>query len=184
VHTGAGVLTAEAKGANGRVEAVRVSMGKPRFEPSAIPVATEAEPPVKDLPLLVGNYGLRLTCVSMGNPHAVHFLDHPVAEFSLSEIGPKVEHHPLFPQRVNFEVARVLDRASMELRVWERGVGPTLACGTGACATMVAAHIHGYVDDTVDITLPGGQLRIEWDGVGEVYLTGSVERVFTGEWSK
>ncbi len=182
VETGAGILTAEAKGANGSVEAVRVSMGRPHFEPQAVPVATEAEPPIKDLPLLVGNHGLRLTCVSMGNPHAVHFVDHDVSEFPLEEVGPKVEHHRLFPQRVNFEVARVLDRNAMELRVWERGAGLTLACGTGACAAMVAAYINGDVDNIVDITLPGGPLRIEWDGAGEVYLTGPAQRVFSGEW--
>lgn len=183
VETGAGVLTAEAKGSDGCVEAVRVSMGRPRFEPVSLPIATAAEPPIKDLPLLVGNYCLRLTCVSMGNPHAVHFIDEPVADFPLEEVGPKVEHHSLFPQRVNFEVARVTSRITMDLRVWERGAGATLACGTGACAAMVAVHLHGLVDDKVDIMLPGGPLRIQWDGQGEVFLTGPVERVFTGEWN-
>ena len=125
-----------------------------------------------------------MTCVSMGNPHAVLFSPRPVAQFPLEEVGPKVEHHPLFPERVNFEVARVLSRDVMEARVWERGAGITLACGSGACAAVVASRLHAFVDDEVDITLPGGILTVEWDGVGETYLTGPAETVFVGEWMK
>ena len=120
----------------------------------------------------------------MGNPHAVHFGDGPVADFPLEEIGPLVERHPLFPQRINFEVARVLSGDRIEARVWERGVGTTPACGSGASATVVAARLQGLVGERVDITLPGGTLVIEWDGRGEVHLTGPAERVFAGEWEE
>ncbi|MDP2950510.1 MAG: diaminopimelate epimerase, partial [Chloroflexota bacterium] len=184
VETPTGVLAAQVFGEGGTVEQVRVSMGRPRFAPEEIPVAVEAEPPVKDLPLDVEGRRLGVTCLSMGNPHAVYFSARPVAEFPLEQIGPKVEHHPLFPQRVNFEVARVLSRDLMEARVWERGAGATLACGSGACAAVVAARLHYFVDDRVDIKLPGGTLAVEWDGVGEAYLAGPAERVFVGEWKE
>jgi len=184
VETPTGVLSARVFGEKGAVEGVRVSMGVPRFAPQEIPVLVEAEPPLKDLPLDIEGQRLALTCVSMGNPHAVHFVERPVAEFPLERIGPKVEHHSLFPQRVNFEVARVLGRERMEARVWERGAGATLACGSGACAAVVAAHVHGLAGERVDITLPGGTLVVEWDGVGECYLTGPAELVFEGGWRK
>jgi diaminopimelate epimerase len=184
VETAVGVLTAQVFGEKGAVERVRVSMGVPRFAPQEIPVLAEGEPPLRNLPLDVEGERLAVTCVSMGNPHAVHFVERPVAEFPLESIGPKVEHHPLFPQRVNFEVARVLGRERMEARVWERGAGITLACGSGACASVVAAQLHGLVGERVDITLPGGVLTVEWDRAGECYLTGPAELVFVGEWRK
>jgi len=184
VETATGVLSAQVFGEKGAVERVRVSMGVPRFAPREIPVLAEAEPPLKDLSLDIEGQRLAVTCVSMGNPHAVHFVERPVAEFPLESIGPKVEHHPLFPQRVNFEVARVLGRERMEARVWERGAGITLACGSGACAAVGAAHLWGLVGERVDITLPGGMLVVEWDGVGEGYLEGPAELVFVGEWAK
>jgi diaminopimelate epimerase len=184
VETLAGVLAAETFGDGRNVERVRVSMGVPRFAPAEVPVLVEAEPPIVDLPLEVAGHALRLTCLSMGNPHAVHFLDSPVAGFPLEEVGPLAEHHAIFPQRVNFEVARALGRDRIEARVWERGAGPTLACGSGAAATMVAARLRGLAGNTVDITLPGGTLGLEWDDRGEVYLSGPAERVFVGEWEK
>jgi len=184
VETPAGVLAAQTFGGGRTVDRVRVSMGVPRFAPAEIPVLVETEPPIVDLPLEVAGRALRLTCVSMGNPHAVHFLDGSVADFPLEEVGPLVEHHALFPQRVNFEVAQVLAGDRIEARVWERGAGPTLACGSGASATMVAARLQSRVGSRVDITLLGGTLAIEWDGRGEVYLTGPAERVFAGEWEK
>ena len=125
---------------------------------------------------------LNLSFVSIGNPHAVYFISLPVADFPLSEIGPKVEQHPIFPNRANFEVASVIDRQQIEARVWERGVGETLACGTGACAITVIAQKHGFVGEIVDIMLPGGTLNVEWDGLGEVFLSGPAEIVFNGEW--
>ncbi|MFC1987025.1 diaminopimelate epimerase, partial [Chloroflexota bacterium] len=125
---------------------------------------------------------LRLNLVSTGNSHAVYFCQDPVSDFPLSQLGPKVEHHKIFPNGVNFEIARVLNRQQIEARVWERGVGETLACGSGACAVTVAARVLGYVDNKVDIKLSGGVLEVEWDGVGEVSLSGPAETVFTGEW--
>jgi diaminopimelate epimerase len=184
VETSTGVLAAQVFGKKGAVERVRVSVGVPRFAPQEIPVLVEAEPPLKDMPLDIDGQRLAVTCVSLGNPHAVLFVDHPVEEFPLERIGSKVEHHPLFPQRVNFEVARVLDRERMEARVWERGAGATLACGSGACAAVVAAHLYGMAGERVDITLPGGRVVVEWDGVGECYLEGPAETVFWGEWRK
>jgi len=186
VETGAGVLALQVIGDSGRVEKVRVGMGKPRLAPDEIPVLVNAEPPLVNLPLELVDGASRqvlpVTAVSMGNPHAVHFVQQPVADFPLAQIGPMVAFHPLFPNGVNFEVARVLDRRSIEARVWERGAGPTLACGTGASAIMVAAHLQGMVDDAVDITLPGGVLTLEWDGAGEVSMTGPAVAVFEGEW--
>jgi len=182
IETVAGVLTTEVALADGRVKRVRTSMGVPRFAPAEIPVAVEAEPPLKNLSLDVEGQTVAVTCVSMGNPHAVHFSARPVSSYPLEEIGPRVEHHELFPQRVDFEVARVLSRDLIEARVWERGAGPTLACGSGACAVMVAAHLQNMVDDKVDIKFPGGTLTIEWDGRGEVYMSGPAGEVFTGEW--
>jgi len=182
VEAASGVLEAEVFGAEGRVERVRLSMGAPRFAAQEVPVATEMEPPIVDMPLEVEGRTLAVTCLSMGNPHAVLFVDGPVEEYPLEDLGRKVEHHPAFPARVNFGVARVLARDRMEVRVWERGVGETLACGTGSSAAMVAAHLKGLIGDRVDIKQPGGLLTVEWDGRGEVYLTGPAEFVFEGEW--
>jgi diaminopimelate epimerase len=182
VETGAGVLTVELLSEEGREGWVRAGMGCPRFAPAEIPVLTEMEPPVRNLSLDVDGQIVSVTCVSMGNPHAVHFHARPVATYPLEQIGPKVEMHALFPQRVNFEVARVLNRELIEVRVWERGAGPTLACGSGASAVMVAARLHNLVEDRVEVRLPGGALVLEWDGEGEVYLSGPAEQVFIGEW--
>lgn len=182
LETLAGVLTAEAQSTDGQVESVRVAMGRPRFAPQEIPVAVEAAAPLTDLALEVDGETFAVTCLSMGNPHAVHFRSQPVPEFPLERIGPKVERHPLFPRRVNFEVARVLDREHIEARVWERGAGATLACGSGAAAVMVAARLHELVDERAEVRLPGGPLALEWDGEGDVSLTGPAVEVFEGEW--
>jgi diaminopimelate epimerase len=120
--------------------------------------------------------------VSMGNPHAVQFIEERPAEYPLELVGPMVEHHSLFANRTNFEVVHVEDRSHIDMRVWERGVGETQACGSGACAVVVAAHIRGEVDDRVDVSLPGGTLNIEWTGEGPVTLTGPVTKVFKAEW--
>ncbi|HSP54409.1 MAG TPA: diaminopimelate epimerase [Dehalococcoidia bacterium] len=165
-----------------RVRSVRLSMGPPRFEPREVPVAAEMSPPVIDLPIEVDGERLPVTCLSMGNPHAVTFIDTPVTAYPLETIGPKVEHHAAFPARVNFGVGRLLSRDHMELRVWERGCGETLACGSGSCAAMVAARLKGLAGDAVDITQPGGQLRVEWDGIADVFLSGDARFVFDGDW--
>ena len=166
-----------------KVNRVEVNMGLPRFQPEQIPVKGKVDIiPILDYPLVINGKELTLALLSMGNPHAVSFLSRPIADFPLAELGPKVERHPMFPQRTNFEVARVLSRGKIEARVWERGVGETLACGSGACAIAVAAQLLDYVEPQVDIILKGGTLTISWDRVGEVLLTGPVEEVFTGEW--
>ena len=165
-------------------------MGIPRFQAEEIPVTLTTDVIVSEAKqsqvinyqLTGDNYQLSISLLSMGNPHAVSFLSEPVANFPLAEIGPKVERNPVFPQRTNFEIARVLSKGKIEARVWERGVGETLACGSGACAIAVAARLLNYTGDVVDITLPGGTLTISWDRAGEVWLAGPVGEVFTGEW--
>jgi len=182
VETGAGVLPVRVTADHGRVTSVREGMGRPQLDPRQIPVAIEAAPPVRSFDLAVDGRSLAVTPVSMGNPHAVFFQDQPVEAYPLHALGPLVEHHPLFPKRTNFEVVRMIDRRSAEMRVWERGVGETLSCGSGASATIVAARIRGLVDDALELRVPGGVLNLEWDGEGEVILTGPVEESFRGSW--
>jgi diaminopimelate epimerase len=168
---------------------IQVGMGEPGFGAKDIPVVMEPGrddlldiKPILDYHIIVDGEELFLSFVSMGNPHAVYFGQYPVSNFPLSQLGPKIEQHKMFPQRVNFEVARIISRQSIEARVWERGVGETLACGSGACAVAVTAQLHGYIDNKVAVKLPGGILEVEWNGVGEVFLSGPVETVFTGDW--
>ena len=183
IETLAGVRKVEAHMSGNKVSRVEVNMGSPRFQPEQIPVNAKVDiTPVLNYPLDIDGRELPLCLVSMGNPHAVTFLSQPVADFALDAIGPKVEMYPVFPQRSNFEVARVLDRRRIEARVWERGVGETLACGSGASAIAVAARLLDYADNEVDIILAGGTLTVSWDGMGEVLLSGPVEEVFAGEW--
>lgn len=185
IETLAGIREATAYMSQGKVEQVRVKMGTPRFQPEQIPVRAKVDiTPILNYPLGLAGEKLALSLISMGNPHAVSFTSRPVANFPLAKIGPEVERHPAFPQGANFEIARVLSRDKVEARVWERGVGETLACGTGACAIAVAARLLGYVDSEVDIMLPGGVLALSWDGVGEVVLRGPAEEVYTGEYSR
>jgi diaminopimelate epimerase len=179
IETSAGIKTALPQDRGSRFQ---VDMGEPRFRPEDLPVAvTVNRVPMVDYPVNVAGKKLRLTFVSMGNPHGVCFVD-DVGEFPLCDIGPRVEHHELFPRRVNFEIAHVVSRREIDARVWERGAGETLSCGTGACAIAVAARLHDYVDSPVDIRLPGGTLSVKWDRKGSVYLTGPAELVFTGDW--
>ena len=183
IETLSGIRKAKAYISGERVDRVEVSMGLPQFEPEQIPTSIKVDiTPILNYPLMMGERELALSLLSMGNPHAVSFISDSVASFPLTEIGPEIERHPMFPRRVNFEIARVLGREKIEARVWERGVGETFACGSGACAIAVAAQLLGYVDRQVDIILPGGTLTVYWDGVGEVLLAGPVETVFEGEW--
>ena len=184
VETMAGVLDVTPLGDDGDgMTAARVLMGVPRLSPAEIPVAIEGMDVVIDQPLEVAGHSFRMTCVSMGNPHAVVFMDEPVDDFPLTEIGPQFEHHPLFPARVNFEIVNVLDGGNvLKTRVWERGSGITMACGTGACAVQVAARLNGLAGDRATIALPGGDLTVEWPGEGEVVMEGPVATVFDGEW--
>ncbi len=182
VETGSGVLRVRITSENGRVTSVRESMGPPRLAPSEIPVAIDAPPPITNFDLQVDGRAIPVTLVSMGNPHAIYFQQESVADFPLQHIGPLVEHHKLFPNRTNFEVVRTLDRGKAEMRVWERGVGETLSCGSGASAIMVAAQLLDQADGTLELLVPGGVLNLEWDGEGDVILTGPVVEVFRGVW--
>lgn len=169
---------------------IQVGIGVPKFAPSDIPIKTElgkgdqlGNIPVMDYLITVDDNRLSLTFVSMGNPHAVHFIQNEVAEYPLSEIGPQVEQHSLFPRRTNFEVARVINRQTIEMRVWERGAGETLACGTGACAAAVSCVLAGKTNRKILAHLPGGDLALEWrESDNNVYMTGSAMEVFTGDW--
>jgi diaminopimelate epimerase len=187
IETLSGIRKVKAYMSGNKVNRVEVNMGLPQFQAEHIPVKVKvdipiASGPILDYPLLIDGKKLTLSLLSMGNPHAVSFSSRPVVDFPLAETGSKVEKHPMFPQRTNFEVARVLSRGKIEARVWERGVGETLACGSGACAIAVAAQLSDYVETQVDIMLKGGTLTVSWDRVGEVLLTGPVEEIFTGEW--
>jgi diaminopimelate epimerase len=188
VETPAGIRTVIPRMEGGRVVAARVNMGTPRFHPDEIPVRISPTrsldikyKAVVNYPLRVGREELPLTFVSMGNPHAVAFLERPVERFPLQRVGRRVEHHPIFPNRVNFEIANKRE-GGIKARIWERGAGETLASGTGACAVAVAARLLGLAGDEVDIILQGGVLTVQWDGVGEVWLEGPVEEVYEGEW--
>lgn len=172
-----------------RVVQFWANMGKPIFAAAKIPVDLKAGQgkfiEIKSMisyNVTVNGMALTLNLVSMGNPHAVHFTREPVADIPLSRVGPLVEKLPVFPNRINFEVARVIDRGHIEARVWERGVGETLACGSGACAITVASKLRGYTESRVDIKLPGGVLNAEWNGQGEVVLGGPAVIVYEGEW--
>ena len=166
---------------DGKVVLVRVDMGSPILTPAQIPViADEAE--AVAVPILVDETEYQMTCVSMGNPHAVIFMD-DIEHLEIEKIGPKFEHHERFPNRVNTEFVKVLDRYTASMRVWERGSGETLACGTGACAVAVACILGGYTENKVTVKLLGGDLLIEWDREqNKIYMTGPAEVVFDGVW--
>jgi len=188
VETLAGIRNITPISEYGTVTGARVSMGAPILVPDEVPVKLDAageygSGPVLEYPFEMDGYDLPLSFVSMGNPHAVTFIDTPVAEFPLLTVGPKVENHSIFPRRVNFEIVNVDNPTQLTARVWERGSGETLACGTGACGIAVASILGGHTDNTVSITLPGGTLKVDWDGQGEVYLEGPAEEVFSGEWN-
>lgn len=163
------------------VDTVRVDMGEPEIMAEKVPVISKNER-VIDEPIEVGGKAYQMTCVSMGNPHAVIFVE-DVEHFPVAEIGPKFEHHPAFPNRINTEFVEIVNRSTVKLRVWERGTGETLACGTGSCATVVACILNGLTDTAVTVKLLGGDLQIEWDKIkNRVYMTGSATTVFTGDY--
>jgi len=189
IETKDGIRRAIVNRPAGRQSNIQVSMGTPRFKAGEIPVALEESDrglvDIKSMlnyTITVDDWKLPLNLISMGNPHAVYFTEQPVVNFPLARIGPEVEQHGIFPHRVNFEIARLTSLQQIDARVWERGAGETLACGTGACAIAVAARLHGLIDSTVAIKLPGGILNVEWDETGEVLLGGPTEIVFTGQW--
>lgn len=205
IETLAGIKEADLVIADGKVVRVRVNMGKPELEPEKIPVrypqpgtatsqdtsnrsaqaVTSRSPQdlhqIVDCPVSVDGKEYRMTCVSMGNPHCVVFMD-AIQGLELEKIGPRFEHHSCFPNRINTEFVKVLDRHTVQMRVWERGSGETLACGTGACAVTVACILNGFTDHQVTVKLTGGDLEIEWDTqTGIVFMTGAAEHVFDGE---
>ena len=182
VETLAGIKYLDLTVEDGKVVLVKVDMGKPMLRPEEVPVVSEKEE-VIDEPITVDGQEYRMTCVSMGNPHAVVFIDQDVKEFPLETVGVKFENHERFPKRVNTEFVNVLDRHTAQMRVWERGSGETLACGTGACAVAVACALNGLTKDEVTVKLLGGDLQIKWDREkNTVYMTGPAEVVFDGEW--
>lgn len=182
VETLAGIKHLDLTVENGKVTLVKVDMGQPVFEPDRIPVKAEGSMVVNE-PLEVDGKEYRMTCISMGNPHAVIFVDQDVRELPLEEIGPSFENHERFPKRINTEFVRVIDRHTAQMRVWERGSGETLACGTGTCAAAVACVLNGLTEDEVTVHLLGGDLYIKWDREkNTIYMTGPAEIVFEGEW--
>ena len=182
VETLAGIKYLDLTVEDGKVVLVKVDMGKPMLRPEEVPVVSEKEE-VIDEPITVDGQEYMMTCVSMGNPHAVVFIDQDVKEFPLETVGVKFENHERFPKRVNTEFVNVLDRHTAQMRVWERGSGETLACGTGACAVAVACALNGLTEDEVTVKLLGGDLQIKWDREkNTVYMTGPAEVVFDGEW--
>ncbi len=177
IHTLAGVMTPQLM-ADGQV---KVDMGLPRLLAAEIPTTlANADEKVINIPLQVAGKSWDVTCVSTGNPHCITFVE-DVAAISLEAIGPVFEHHSVFPQRINTEFVEVVRRDYVKMRVWERGAGITLACGTGACATLVAGVLTGKCDRTATVELPGGPLQIEWSDDERLYMTGPAEKVFAGK---
>ena len=165
---------------DGKVDLVTVDMGEPQLQADKIPVALRLDE-VIDQPIQVGNTVYQMTCVSMGNPHAVVFVD-AVDKFPLETVGPLFEHHVMFPNRVNAEFIEVLNRKEVNMRVWERGTGETLACGTGACASTVACILNHKTEDEITLHLLGGDLKVAWDREkNKIYMTGPARVVFDGE---
>ena len=163
---------------NGVCNDVIVDMGEPVFQDKNIPYDVY-EPYNKDLDLIVKNGKMRFTVVSMGNPHAITFVD-DVDKINIQDLGPEIENNPIFPNKTNVEFVQIIDKKNIKVRVWERGVGETLACGTGACAAVVAGGINGYTDEKVTVNLPGGKLNIEWGKDNHIYMQGSATKVFEG----
>ena len=208
IETAAGIKYLNLRLLGGQVGEVRVNMGAPIFEPALIPTTLEATrkieadgsdlaaplhegyekpvsdkvPVVLDAPLTVDGKEYRVSCVSMGNPHVITYVDDEKT-IDIEKIGPLFESHPVFPERTNTEFIRVADRKNIYMRVWERGTGETLACGTGACASAVATMLNGLCDRRVTVHLLGGDLFIEWDDKDNmVYMTGPAVTVFTGDY--
>lgn len=181
VETLAGIITPELIFKDKEISGIKVDMGIPKLERREIPMEGEDTPTVVDETLTIDSkYVFKITCVSMGNPHCITFVN-DVQSISVDEIGRKIENHPLFPEKTNVEFIQVLNKQEINFRVWERGVGETLACGTGACAALVASVLNKKTDREAIIHLPGGDLDIQWADDGHVYMTGPAELVFKGE---
>ncbi|MGI6094488.1 MAG: diaminopimelate epimerase [Lachnospiraceae bacterium] len=180
IDTKSGIKYVDLTVEDGKAVKVKVNMGAPELQASRIPVVSKKEQVIAE-PIEVDGITYHMTAVSMGNPHAVVYIE-DVKGLDIETVGPKFEHHPCFPDRVNTEFVRVIDEHTLEMRVWERGAGETLACGTGACATVVASVLNGYVKEHATVKLLGGDLDIYWDRKENlVYMTGPATVVFDGE---
>lgn len=163
---------------DGKAEFVRVGMGEPQFVPEQIPVLADGDDAM-NVPVTADGKEYKINCVSMGNPHGVIFVD-KITDYLVLEVGKQLEVNPIFPNRANIEFARIIDKNTIEMRVWERGTGETLACGTGACATAAAAMKNNLTDDTVTVKLLGGDLKIHRDENNQIIMTGPASTVFDG----
>lgn len=180
IETLAGIKYLDLHIKNGKAETITVNMGSPILQPDMIPVVSDKDQVVNE-PILVQGKEYKMTCVSMGNPHCIVFVE-DTEHFPLEKIGPDFECHEAFPKRVNTEFIQVLDRKTVNMRVWERGSGETLACGTGACASTVACILNGLTEDEITLHLLGGDLLVRWDKEENlVYMTGPATVVFDGE---
>ena len=180
LETLAGVKILKMQVEDEKVSSVTVNMGAPIIKAKDIPVTFNKEEVINEA-LVVDGVEYKITCVSMGNPHCITYIDN-VADFNLEEVGPKIENNEIFPKRINAEFAHIVDRKNIDMRVWERGSGETLACGTGACATLVASVLNDLTDRKATLHLLGGDLEIEWrESDNNVYMTGPATTVFQGE---
>lgn len=179
VETGAGILVPRLQLADGKLQGVRVDMGEPTLAGDRIPVLGFGAAHVVEQPIDASGEKLSMTCVSMGNPHCVIFVEDAEA-VPIEKLGPLLERHEAFPKKTNVEFAAVLDASHIRMRVWERGAAVTLACGTGSCATLVAAALTGRTERAAEVQLDGGRLQIEWAEDNHVYMTGPAEKVFAG----
>lgn len=183
IETLSGIKTLKLNIVKGKVKTVEVDMGAPILEATKIPVSSSAKIEDKKVKAEVKakNKKIELTCVSMGNPHAVTFVNN-IKNFKVAEYGPILENADIFPEKANIEFVEVVDKNNIKMRVWERGSGETLACGTGACSSVVASSLNGYTDRKVNVQLLGGNLEIEWKPNNHVHMTGPAVTVFKGEW--
>ncbi len=182
VETASGDKTVTPVWEDGVMTRARVDMGEPSVAVEDVPVDAPGYAMLMDYPLEIDGETIRISCVSMGNPHAVAFIRTPVDSYPLHEVGPKVERHPMFPERVNFEIVNILDQGHVRARVWERGSGLTEACGTGACAIVAIGRLRRLTRGDVTVSLPGGDLSIEWPGEGGIIMEGPIAKVFDGDW--
>lgn len=183
IETLSGIKTLKLNIVKGKVKTVEVDMGAPILDATKIPVSSSAKIEDKKVnaEVKVKNKKIELTCVSMGNPHAVTFVN-DIKNFKVAEYGPILENADIFPEKANIEFVEVVDKNNIKMRVWERGSGETLACGTGACSSVVASSLNGYTDRKVNVQLLGGNLEIEWKPNNHVHMTGPAVTVFKGEW--
>lgn len=179
IETQAGLIKPELIFSNGTIETVRVDMGEPRLTPKDIPIIGIEDDRVLNVPLSVNNQTLKITGVSMGNPHCITFVD-DIDLVNLPLIGPMIETNSIFPKKTNVEFVQILDRKTVRMRVWERGAGITMACGTGACATLVASVLNNKTDRAATVKLDGGDLYIEWASDNHIYMSGPATEVFRG----